>query len=44
LPVLSRYDASGAGTICGQGGQDRERQSREREIKVFAEIRAFFVP
>jgi len=35
---------SGAGTIFGQGGQDRERQSREREIKVFAGIRAFFVP
>jgi len=35
---------SGAGTIFGQGGQDQERQSREREIKVFAEIRAFFVP
>jgi len=26
---------SGAGTILGQGGQDRERQSREREIKFF---------
>jgi len=29
---------SGAGTILGQGGQDRVRQSREREIKFFAEI------
>jgi len=35
---------SGAGTILGQGGQDRERQSREREIKFFAEIGLFFVP
>jgi len=35
---------SGAGTILGQGGQDRERQSREREIKFFTEIGAFFCP
>jgi len=35
---------SGAGTILGQEGQDRERQSREREIKFFAEIGVFFVP
>jgi len=35
---------SGAGTIFGQGGQNRERQSREREIKIFAGIGAFFVP
>jgi len=32
---------SGAETILGQGGQDRERQSREREIKLFAEIGVF---
>jgi len=30
--------------IFGQGGQDRERQSRKCEIKVFAGIRAFFCP
>jgi len=35
---------SGAETISGQGGQDRGRQSREREIKVFAGLGAFFVP
>jgi len=35
-------DASGVGTIFGQGEQDRERQNREREIKVFAGIGAFF--
>jgi len=28
----------------GQGGQDRERQSREREIKFFAEIAMLFCP
>jgi len=36
--------SSGAGTIFGQGRQNRERQSWEREIQVFAGIRAFFVP
>jgi len=36
--------SSGAGTVFGQGRQDRERQSREREIKVFAGIGAFFSP
>jgi len=35
---------SGAETIFGQGGQDRERQNREREIKVFAGTGAFFCP
>jgi len=35
---------SGAGTIFGQEVQDRERQSRKREIKVFAGIGEFFVP
>jgi len=34
---------SGAGTILGQRGQDRERQSREREIRFFAEIGVFFL-
>jgi len=33
---------SGAGTILGQGGKDREGQSRERKIKFFAGIGAFF--
>jgi len=43
INVISRD--SGAETILGQGGgQDRERQSLEREIKFFAEIRVFFVP
>jgi len=42
-PILrsARGSASGAGTILGQGRQDRERQSREREIKFFAEIGLF---
>jgi len=37
---------SGAGTILGQGGggQERERQSRERNIKFFAEIGVFIIP
>jgi len=35
---------SGVGTILGQGGQDRKRQSREREIKFFTEIGVFFRP
>jgi len=36
---------SGAGTILGQGArQDRECQSREREIKFFAGIGALFCP
>jgi len=35
---------SGAGTILGQGGQDRKRQSLERQIGFFAEIGLFFVP
>jgi len=39
-----RLVVNGAGTIFGQGGQDRKRQSREREIKVFAGIIAYFVP
>jgi len=34
--TVKRLPYSGAGTILGQGGQDRERQSREREIKFFA--------
>jgi len=32
------------GNYFWTGGQDQERQSREREIKVFAGIRAFFDP
>jgi len=36
--------SSGAGTILGQGGQGRERQSRERKIKFFAEIGVSFCP
>jgi len=35
---------SGAGTILGQGGQDRERQSRELEIMFFAENGVSFYP
>jgi len=34
---------SSAGTILGQGRQDRERQCREREMKCFAGIGAFLV-
>jgi len=29
---------SGAGTILGQGGQDQERQSLEREIRFFRSV------
>jgi len=32
------------GNYFWTGGQDRECQSREREIKVFVGIRAFFCP
>jgi len=35
---------SGAGTIFGQEGADRERQNRERKMKVFAGIGAFICP
>jgi len=35
---------SGAGSILGQGGQDQERQSLEREIRFFTEIGLFYVP
>jgi len=38
------YRFSDAETIFGQGGQDREHKSQEREVKVFARIRAFFIP
>jgi len=32
------------GNYFRTGGQDRERQSREREIKFFAKIGVFFIP
>jgi len=38
------WSHSGAGTILGQGGQDQERQSLEREVRFFAEIGLFSVP
>jgi len=38
---MKYFEISGAGTILGQGGQERERQSRERDIKFFAEIEVF---
>jgi len=42
--LVATLHRSGAETIFGQWGQDRERQNREREIEVFAGIGAFFVP
>jgi len=33
--VHSVLHTSGAGTIFGQGGQDRDRQNRERETEVY---------
>jgi len=47
LQLLAKYRSKldcCAGTILGQGGQDRVRQSREREIKFFTEFGAFFCP
>jgi len=41
---LNCNQTSGAGTNLGQGGQDQERQSLEREISFFADIGLFFVP
>jgi len=41
--MQSEIWCSGAGTIFGKEGQDRERQNQQREIKVFAGIGAFFV-
>jgi len=41
LTINPSKEGSGAETILGQGGQDRERQSSEREIKFFAEIGLF---
>jgi len=41
---MEKANTSGAGIILGQGGQDQERQSLDREIKFFADIGLFFVP
>jgi len=35
---------NGAGTIFGQGGQDRERQNRVRKTEFYAGTRESFCP
>jgi len=44
LPSRVHSRVQWRGNYFWTGGQDRERQSRDRETKVFAGIRAFFVP